>query len=207
MKFLGCGNSSVSTHDEYHYDSLWKPEVGFDYWGILYSMIAPADRHQILPYLGYGKSMRKEAPSHWDDVQVTTLCESPGERSSLWFSWMTWSHWETLVKGSYMLHILSSRNSWGLRFLLEQHTTIGWLTLPWWYALGQDDLIPCWTGRFALLWIGWFALLWTRWFGLLCSRMISSPVRFGWCVLHDDCVVGWLVLLWDLDDVFSMMLV
>ena len=56
----------VCTHDEYHCDSLGQPEGGFDYWGIPYSMISPADRHQILPYLGYGKSMSEEAPSHWD---------------------------------------------------------------------------------------------------------------------------------------------
>ena len=49
--------------------------------------------------------------------------------------------------------------------------------------VGQDDSLSCGTG----------------WFALLCSRMISSPVRLGWCVLHGDCVVGWLVLLWGHD--------
>ena len=37
-------------------------------------MIAPINRHQILPYLGYSKSVSEEAP---DDIQVVTLCLSP----------------------------------------------------------------------------------------------------------------------------------
>ena len=196
MKLPGCGNSSVSTHDEYHCDSLWQPKVGFDYWGILYSMIAPADRHQILPYLGYGKSMSKEAPSHWDDVQVATLCQSPRERSNLWFSRTTWSRRETLVKGSCMLHTLSSGSSGDSRLLLEKHTTTRWLTLPWWCALGQDDLLSCGQDDSLSCEQDDSLSCGTRWFAFLCSRMISSPVRSGWCVLHDDYVVGWLVLLW-----------
>ena len=33
----------------------------------------------------------------------------------------------------------------------------------------------------------------------LCSRVISSPVRPGWCILHGYFVAGWLVLLWGHD--------
>jgi len=38
----------------------------------------------------------------------------------------------------------------------------------------------------------------------LCSRMISSPVRPGWCVLHGNCVARWLVLLWGKDWLSSL---
>lgn len=128
----------VCTHDEYHCDSLWQSEGGFDYWGILYSMIAPANRHQILTYLQHGKSMSEEAPSHWDwCTSRRHFVKAPGKGQICDFpEWLgvverpsykgpaCCMHWALVALG-------------GLGYLLEQHTTTGRLTLPWWCAMNM----------------------------------------------------------------------
>ena len=66
MKLPSCGSSSVSCLYTW-WIPLWffvTTRGEFDYWGIPCSMISLADIHQILPYLGYHKSMSEEAPSH-----------------------------------------------------------------------------------------------------------------------------------------------
>ena len=178
----------VCTHDEYHGDSLWQPEVGFNYWGIPYSMIAPADRHQILLYLGYGKSMSEEGP---DDVQVATLCLSPGGTiKSVIFPNDLESSRDPCKKGpACCIHwAMGALGAWG----------------SYWSNIQPQVDSPSpggvrWTGWLVLLWVwmicypwrlrtGWFALLWTRWFALLWDRMIRSLVdrMIRSLVGHDD---------------------
>ena len=134
---------------------------GFNYWGISYSMIAPEDRHQTLPYLEYGKSMSEEAPSHWDwctsrrhfvkALGKGEICDFPErlgvvERPS--------------YKGPACCMHWALRALGGLGYLLEQHTTTGRLTLPWCCTMYKmtGSTFPCDT-------------LWQLW-----NKMISSLV-------------------------------
>lgn len=152
---------AIRTHDEYHSDSLCQPEGGVDYWGISYSMIAPTDRHQILPYLGYGKSMSEEAPSHW---HWCTGCghfvKAPGKGQICDFPEWLGVIERPSYKGPACCMDWALGAQGGLWYLLEQHTTTGRFTLPWQCAMYKmiGSTFPCDTP-------------WRLW-----DRMISSPV-------------------------------
>ena len=165
----------VCTHDKYHWYSLWQLEGGFDYWGISYLMIAPADRQHILPYLGYGKSMGEEAPSHWDWCTGRRhFVKAPGKGQICDFPERLGVVERPSYKGPTCCMHWALGALGGLGYLLEQHTTTGRLTLSWWCAMYKMtcSTFPCDTP-------------WWLW-----NRMISSPVGlddvFSMAIVEQD---------------------